>query len=86
MRPDLADPAQRAAYRAELRRVALGWRLLGFVLVAASAGWLLASDPASPARRYAWIGMAAGWAVLIGVVIYRASYHKARMAEASPPA
>lgn len=79
MRPDLTDPAELAAYRAELRRVAFGWRLLGFVLVAASAGWLLASDPASSARRCAWIGIAVGWTVLIGVLVHRTRYHRARM-------
>jgi hypothetical protein len=81
MRPDLTDPEQYAAYRAELRRVAPGWRLIGFVLVAASAALLLASEPDDPMRRYGWIGLAAGWAVLIGVVLYRTRYHRARMAE-----
>jgi len=81
MRPDLTDPEQYAAYRAELRRVAPGWRLIGFVLVAASTALLLASEPDDPMRRYGWIGLAAGWAVLIGVVLYRTRYHRARMAE-----
>jgi hypothetical protein len=77
--PNLADPAARAAYRGELRRLAPGWRLLGFVLVAGGAGVLLASDPDAPARRYAWIALAAGWTVLIGVIVYRTRYHRMRM-------
>jgi len=81
MRPNLDDPAAAAAYRAELRRVAIGWRLLGFALVAGGAALLLASDPDAPTRRYAWIALAAGWAILIGVIVYRTRYHKARMTE-----
>jgi hypothetical protein len=79
MRPDLVDTDVRAAYRGELRRLALGWRLLGFALVAGGAGILLASDPGAPARRYAWIALAAGWTVLIGVIVYRSRYHRMRM-------
>lgn len=80
MRPRPADPDQYAADRAGPRRVAIGWRLLGFILVAASAALLLASEPDDPLRRYGWIGLAAGWAMLIGVVLYRSRYRKARTA------
>lgn len=84
MRPDLADPAQRAAYRAELRRLARGWRLAGFVLILAgvAAQFHLRSRGIGGGALWAasWTAIAAGWAIFIAVIVYRTRYHKARMA------
>jgi hypothetical protein len=38
--PNLSDPAERAAYRLELRRLYRGWRILGLVIVCAGVIWL----------------------------------------------
>lgn len=85
MRPDLSDPAARAAYKGELRSLARGWRLLGFLLIllgVAGQFYLRARDIGSAALWAAsWTAIAAGWAIFIAVIVYRTRYHKARMAE-----
>lgn len=85
MRPDLSDPAARAAYKSELRGLARGWRLLGFVLILAGVAglfvWRWRGDEPPGLWTAGWAGIAAGWAIFIAVIVYRTRYHKARMAE-----
>ena len=78
-RPDLDDPAQRAAYRRELKSYARPWRRLGLGLLVAGVMVVLVRgegfDPLS-------IGLViAGWAVLLPVIAARSRYHRRRMAE-----
>lgn len=83
--PDLSDPAAREAYRGELRRLARGPRWFGLLLVALGAGGLVYAQTQSLhgglLRPAAWTALAAGWTILIAVIVYRTRYHKARMAE-----
>jgi hypothetical protein len=85
MRPDLSDPAARAAYKAELRGLARGWRLLGFLLILAGVAgqFYLRGEGMTGTVPMAltWATIAAGWVVFIGVIVRRTRYHKARMAE-----
>jgi hypothetical protein len=85
MRPNLDDPAAREAYRRELRRLARVPRWIGFFLVALGAGGLIYAQTrgiaAGPLRPASWAAIAAGWLNLIAAMVYRARYHKARMAE-----
>jgi hypothetical protein len=89
MRPNLSDPAARAAYRRELRGLARGWRLLGFVLVVggvAAQFYLRADAAAGPwPMRASWAAIALGWLIFAGVIAYRTRYHKDRMAEQGMP-
>ena len=84
MKPDLSDPAARAAYKAELRRLARGWRLLGFVLILAGVAgqFYLRANAIDRGALWgaSWTAIAAGWAIFIAVIGYRTGYHKARMA------
>lgn len=79
--PNLNDPAERAAYRRELRNVARSVRLTGVTL--AVAGALLAL-----ARARLWPDLPRGAVlavILLGLVamaagvVIRARYHRARM-------
>jgi hypothetical protein len=85
-RPDLATAEGRGAYVAELRRVALGWRIAGLGLVALGAGGLIATRLTGNAVWHSPIGIASvamltlGWAIVIVAVVKRARYHKRRMA------
>lgn len=85
MRPNLEDPAARAAYKSELRRLARVPRGIGFALVALGVGGLIYAQTrgivTGPLRPLAWAAIAVGWLNLIAAVIYRTRYHKARMAE-----
>ncbi len=79
IRPDLTDPAQRAAYRRELKAFARPWRMLGLALLVAGVVVVLVRgqgfDPLS-------VGLViAGWAVLVPVIVARSRYHRRRMAE-----
>ncbi len=81
-RPDLHDAEQRRAYRKELRALHRPWRWLGLAIIAVAIIILFVRgggfDPLSLSL------LVVGWAVLVGVIIARTRYHKARMAE--PPA
>lgn len=71
---DVDGPAARAARRAELRAVALGGRLLGLALIAVAAVGLVTTPDEPYAggwRTASWVALAAGWAVLIGVIVVR---------------
>jgi preprotein translocase subunit SecE len=77
-RPDLSNPAQRRAYRAELRRVYWPWRLASLaLLIIAMFGSML-----DPSRDKLWGTLLIVGAVLvIGVIIARTRYHQRRMRE-----
>lgn len=81
--PDLTDPEARAAYKSELRGVSHWPRLLGFVVVIAGAGILIAakSAEAPPAwlLNLGWVVLAAGWIILLYAMIQRTLYHRRRM-------
>ncbi|HEY5712398.1 MAG TPA: hypothetical protein VIT38_10925 [Allosphingosinicella sp.] len=85
-RPDLATPEGRRAYVAEMRRVALGWRIAGLAMVALGAGGLIATRLTGNAVWHSTIGIASvavlalGWAIVIVAVLKRTRYHKRRMA------
>jgi hypothetical protein len=84
MRPNLDDPAERAAYRQELRRLMRVPRLLGLLLVAVGTGIILYARFAHVGGVLAPIGwgiVAFGWLNLFLIIYYRTRYHKARMAE-----
>jgi hypothetical protein len=87
MRPNLSDPAARAAYKQELRGLARWWRALGFVLIVGGvAGQFYARSQGIPGPwplRATWAAIALGWAIFLGVIVCRTRYHKARMAEPS---
>lgn len=89
-RPDLSSDAARAAYRRELRGVAQGLRMAGFLLVFAALGlfaWSRSGGPwylgPLPTQTWGWACLVAGWAIWIWVIVTRSRHHKARMAE--PP-
>lgn len=80
--PDLSDPAERAAYRSELRGVARKTRLAGLVLAALGALLALASKRAEdPAmwRLGAILAIAAGGGLIIFGSARRAMHHQLRM-------
>ena len=83
--PDLSDPAARAAYQGELRGLARGWRLLGFLLILGGvAGQFYLRGHGiggQPCWAASWTAIAAGWVIFIAVIVHRTRYHKARMAE-----
>lgn len=86
MRPDLSDPAARAAYRSELRRVAIPWRIFGFALVIGGAIGMVLYGRGPQAITDTIEGdaslaaVALGWVLLIVAMIKRTRFHKARMA------
>jgi hypothetical protein len=85
MRPNLGDPAARAAYRRELRGLVRAPRWIGLALVALGAGGLIYAQTrgiaTGPLRPLSWAAIAVGWLNLIAAILYRTRYHKARMAE-----
>lgn len=84
-RPDLATPEGRRAYVAELRRVAVGWRVAGLGTVALGAAGLIATRLSGTPVWHSFIGVASvavlalGWAIVIVAVVKRSRYHKRRM-------
>lgn len=78
--PDLDDPAERAAYRRELRGVARPVRYLGLalaliaVVVAAARAWV----PQIPTAVPLFLLIVAALHLLAGVMI-RTRYHQSRM-------
>jgi hypothetical protein len=76
-RPDLSDPAQRAAYRKELVRLYRGWRWLGLSIVAAGLVVLFVRGTGFDALSISLLTV--GWTILIGVIVQRTRYHRRRM-------
>lgn len=84
MRPNLDDPADREAYRQELRRLMRVPRILGLLLVVIGTGLLIYARRAGiegPLMAIGWALVAFGWLNLFLIVYYRTRYHRARMAE-----
>ena len=84
MRPNLDDPAERAAYKGELRRLMRVPRLLGFLFVLSGTGLVIYAQRAGvtgPLKPIGFAVMGLGWLNLLMSVYYRARYHRARMAE-----
>ncbi len=84
MRPNLDDPAERAAYQQELRRLMRVPRIIGFLLVVIGTAIVFYTQRAGiegPLRPIGWGVIAVGWLNLIATVYYRARYHKARTSE-----
>lgn len=81
-RPDLDTEEGRAAYRKELRQVALPVRWGGLALIVAVAAWLLMDRTVhGPMLVVAYGLLATGWALVIGAVWIRTRHHRRRMAE-----
>ena len=79
-RPNLSDPAELKAYKAELRRLYRGWRWLGFAVIAAGVGLALFGGNGLDLPSLILLGI--GWAVLLIVIVARTRYHQRRMREA----
>lgn len=82
--PDLSSDAGRAAYRAELRRVALWPRLAGLGVVAGAVLVTLwnisAGGPHNRALTTAcWVALGLGWTLLIVAIFMRSRYHRRRL-------
>lgn len=80
--PDLSDPAQRAAYRRELRGVVRPLRYAALALLLGGTGGIywhryIADQPGYPAWGVAV--MALGVAGIITGIVIRTRYHRARM-------
>lgn len=78
--PDLADPAQRRAYRAELMGVSRGLRLTGVALALLGSALILTNAYWTPIPNIVtWPVIVAGF-VLMGLGISaRTRYHRQRM-------
>jgi hypothetical protein len=84
MKPDLADPAHRKAYKKELRGVAVGWRFAGLALVGAGGAPLVYAQLRGVPEgvlQMAWMALGAGWVLVVAGIVVRTRYHRARMAE-----
>ncbi|NBB51886.1 hypothetical protein GVN24_26740 [Rhizobium sp. CRIBSB] len=82
-RPDLQSEEGRAAYRKELRQVALPVRWTGLGLIVVAAIWVLAARDGALAGTliFAYGLLAAGWALVVAGVFMRTRHHRRRMAE-----
>jgi drug/metabolite transporter (DMT)-like permease len=76
-RPNLSEPAERAAYRRELIRLHRGWRWLGLAIVTAGVAAMFVGGHGFNTLSLVLIGI--GWAILIGVIVARTRYHRRRM-------
>lgn len=83
--PDLGTAEGRSAYVAELRRVAIGWRVAGLATVALGAAGLIATRTSGNDVWHSTIGilsvatLAIGWTIVIVAVVKRTLYHRRRM-------
>ena len=86
-RPDLGTPEGRRAYVAELRRVAIGWRVAGLAIVALGAAGLIVTRTSGNTVWHSAIGMVSvatlvvGWTVVAFAVVKRTLYHRRRMTD-----
>ena len=84
MRPNLDDPAEREAYRRDLRRLMRVPRVLGLLLVVIGTGLLIYGKRAGiegPLMPIGWALVAFGWLNLFLIIYYRTRYHRARMTD-----
>ena len=84
MRPNLDDPAERTAYKKELRRLMRVPRVLGFLFVILGTGIVIYAQRAGIEGALKPIGfgvMGLGWLNLLMILYYQGRYHRARMAE-----
>ena len=78
--PDLKDPEQRAAYRQELRGVALGLRRTGIGLSLAGALLVLAQRKGIAVPLWLGVGvLGIGALIVIAAISTRTAYHRLRM-------
>ena len=83
--PDLQTPEGRLGYRAELARVARGWRWTGLAIVTlAAVGYVAAAkydQPllGSPLGLATVAGLVVGWGLAITGMVKRIRYHARRM-------
>jgi hypothetical protein len=83
---DLQTPDQRAAYVAELGRVARGWRYTGLGLVTLGVVGIVAVAKTDAPWREGLLGPATiaalviGWALVVVGIVKRTRYHRRRMA------
>ena len=85
--PDLADPAERRAYRRELMAYQRPLRLFGLAMVVGgllmifwpriSGRWIMVGSISL--EQIGWVLILLGWVVLIGVIVLRTRYHRRRM-------
>jgi hypothetical protein len=84
MRPNLDDPAERAAYRQEVRRMMRVPRVLGFLLIAIGTGIVIYAQSigsTGPLKPIGFGVMGTGWLNLLAMLYYQNRYHRARMAD-----
>lgn len=81
-RPDLSDPAQRAAYRKELVQLYRGWRWLGLAIIVAAVALMFFRD--GQFDRLSIAMLVVGWTILIGVIVQRTRYHRRRIRKDPP--
>jgi hypothetical protein len=78
--PDLGDPAQRAAYHRELKRVGAGPRRAGIAVALAGAVLVLAHRKGVVVPLWLGVGvLGIGVLVTIAALSTRAAYHRLRM-------
>jgi hypothetical protein len=77
-RPDLSNPDQRRAYRAELRRVYRPWRYGALALLVIA----LVGSSVDPTRERLWtVLLVVGAVATLAVIVARTRYHQRRMRE-----
>ena len=75
--PNLADPAERAAYRRELRALVPWVRYTGIALALAGAA-LAVLEPRWPGA-IALVVVACGFALMVAAIVIRTRHHARRM-------
>ena len=85
-RPDLASPEGRAAYQAELRTVAVPWRVGGVAMILVAAILMVSAkgqnmDMHSPLMIAGFAVLALGWILAFIGIFLRARYHARRLKE-----
>ena len=78
--PNLADPAERAAYRKELMGVAKGVRRIGVALAVIGAALLIYDARFAPLPGWLpWTVIAVAFALMLAGIFARTRYHRRRM-------
>jgi drug/metabolite transporter (DMT)-like permease len=76
-KPNLEDPAERAAYRRELIRLHRSWRWLGLAIIIAAVVLLFVRGGQFDMLSLSMLTL--GWVILISVIVQRTRYHPRRM-------